>query len=178
MAYRKPATDGSSLIHIPIKRSWFGISKFGTSRRTNFSGSRDASNIPEWASNQELTRQSSTVIERLSYIDPGENAWNAKRLPRDRLKFLVPRISSVTFIANYTRINQLIQLRGSGGGGTHMYEWEAKPQSVPLSPVTLNGCARVSEQSETYSQQLTQFKESLLSEIRQRLALERRAGIV
>ena len=43
--------------------------------------------IPKDASNNELTRQSATVIERLKHIRPGENAWTAD-LP-DELKLNV-----------------------------------------------------------------------------------------
>ena len=81
------------------------------------------SNIPEWASNQELTRQSSTVIERLSYIDPGENAWNAKRLP-ERLKLNVPRTQLSHIYRKLHPDQPAYTVTGSGGGGTHMYHWE------------------------------------------------------
>ncbi len=76
--------------------------------------------IPPEAANNELTRQSETVIERLKYIKPGENAFTAD-LP-DELK-----------IKTRTRISQIYKrldpnkpsytITGSGGGGTHVYHW-------------------------------------------------------
>ena len=53
--------------------------------------SREAlAGIASNANHHVRTKQSKTVIERLSYIGPGENVWNAKRLP-EHLKLNVPR---------------------------------------------------------------------------------------
>ena len=81
------------------------------------------SNIPAWASNQERTKQSKTVIERLSYIDPGENVWNAKRLP-DHLKLNVPRTQLSHIYKKLDPTQPAYTVTGSGGGGTHMYHWD------------------------------------------------------
>lgn len=80
------------------------------------------SNIPDWASNQERTKQSKTVIERLSYIDPGENVWNAKRLP-GHLKLNVPRTQLSHIYKKLDPNLPAYTVTGSGGGGTHMYHW-------------------------------------------------------
>lgn len=80
------------------------------------------SNIPGWASNQERTKQSQTVIERLSYIDPGENVWNAKRLP-EHLKLNVPRTQLSHIYKKLDPNLPSYTVTGSGGGGTHMYHW-------------------------------------------------------
>lgn len=79
--------------------------------------------IPSWASNQERTKQSKTVIERLSFIDPGENVWNAKRLP-DHLKLNVPRTQLSQIYKKLDPNKPSYTVTGSGGGGTHMYHWE------------------------------------------------------
>lgn len=79
-------------------------------------------NIPEWASNQEKTKQSTQVEERLSFIDPGENVWNAKRLP-DRLKLNVPRTQLSHIYKKLDPTKPAYTVTGSGGGGTHMYHW-------------------------------------------------------
>jgi len=79
-------------------------------------------NIPSWAKNQEATKQSRTVVERLSYIDPGENVWNAKRLP-DRLKLNVPRAQLSHIYKKLDPNRPSYTVTGSGGGGTHMYHW-------------------------------------------------------
>lgn len=80
-------------------------------------------NIPEWAKNQEPTRQSSRVVERLSFIKPGENVWNAEGLPA-RLRLNVSR-AQLSHI--YKRLDPNLPaytVTGSGGGGTHMYHWK------------------------------------------------------
>jgi len=78
-------------------------------------------NIPGWASNQERTKQSDQVVDRLNHILPGQNAFNAA-LP-DRLKLNVKgaKISQI-----YKRLDPnrpAYTVTGSGGGGTHIYHW-------------------------------------------------------
>ncbi len=78
--------------------------------------------IAEDAFNNELTKQSAIVIERLSYIEPGQNAFNAN-LP-DALKLNVKgaKISQI-----YKRLDPdkpAYTVTGSGGGGTHIYHYE------------------------------------------------------
>lgn len=82
-------------------------------------------NIPATAANQEQTRQSRDVAERLSLIREGENVWQAEErggLP-DRLKLNVKgaRLSQI-----YRRLDSskpAYTVTGSGGGGTHIYHW-------------------------------------------------------
>jgi DNA (cytosine-5)-methyltransferase 1 len=62
------------------------------------------------------------VVERLSYIDPGENCWNAKRLP-DHLKLNVPRTQLSHIYKKLDPEKPSYTVTGSGGGGTHMYHW-------------------------------------------------------
>lgn len=78
--------------------------------------------IPENAFNNDKTKQSSIVVERLKYIKPGENAWTAD-LP-DHLKLNVEnaRLSNI-----YRRMDPdrpAFTITGSGGGGTHGYHWK------------------------------------------------------
>lgn len=74
------------------------------------------------APNNERTRQSSTVMKRLGYIKPGENAFTAD-LPDDlKLNIKGARISQI-----YKRLDPdkpSYTVTGSGGGGTHIYHWE------------------------------------------------------
>lgn len=77
--------------------------------------------IPKNAQNNEITKQSEKVVERLKYIKPGENAFTAN-LP-DELKLNVhgAKISQI-----YKRLNPIkpaYTVTGSGGGGTHIYHW-------------------------------------------------------
>ena len=73
-------------------------------------------------SNQELTRQSSVVVERLSYIKPGQNVWNATMPDHLRLNVKGARLSQI-----YRRLHPdkpSYTITGSGGGGTHGYHYE------------------------------------------------------
>ncbi len=71
--------------------------------------------------NHDFTKQSLTVVERLKYIKPGENAFNAK-LP----KHLQLNIKGAKLSMIYKRLNPnkpSYTVTGSGGGGTHIYHW-------------------------------------------------------
>lgn len=74
------------------------------------------------ASNNEFTRQSTDVIERLKFIKPGENAFTATLPQRLQLKIKGAKISQI-----YKRLDPnkpAYTITGSGGGGTHVYHWE------------------------------------------------------
>jgi len=77
--------------------------------------------IPRDAANNELTKQSATVIRRLQHIRAGENAFNAD-LPDDlKLNVTGAKISQI-----YKRLDPArpaYTVTGSGGGGTHIYHW-------------------------------------------------------
>jgi DNA (cytosine-5)-methyltransferase 1 len=78
--------------------------------------------IPSDATNNELTNQSKTVIERLKCIKPGENAFNAT-LP----KHLLLNVKGAKISQIYKRLDPTkpsYTVTGSGGGGTHVYHWE------------------------------------------------------
>lgn len=82
-------------------------------------------NIPASAANQEVTRQTQTVVDRLALIPEGWNVWQAEEaghLP-DHLKLNVKgaRLSQI-----YRRLDSkkpAYTITGSGGGGTHVYHW-------------------------------------------------------
>lgn len=77
--------------------------------------------IPEDAPNHEFTRMSDTVVERLSYIKPGENVFNAEMPSKLRLNVKGARMSQI-----YRRLDPTkpaYTITGSGGGGTHVYHW-------------------------------------------------------
>lgn len=78
--------------------------------------------IPQNAFNNELTRQSAVVTERLKYIKPGENAFNADLPEELRLNIKGAKISQI-----YKRLDPnkpAYTVTGSGGGGTHIYHYE------------------------------------------------------
>jgi DNA (cytosine-5)-methyltransferase 1 len=78
--------------------------------------------IKENSPNNEITKQSKTVIERLKYIQPGQNAWS-ELIPNNlRLNVKGARLSNI-----YKRLDPnkpAYTVTGSGGGGTHMYHWK------------------------------------------------------
>jgi len=78
--------------------------------------------IPTDAANNELTKQSETVVERLKHINPGENAFTAKLPDELKLNVTGAKISQI-----YKRLDPnkpAYTVTGSGGGGTHIYHWE------------------------------------------------------
>lgn len=79
-------------------------------------------NIPKDAPNNELTKQSETVVQRLKHIKPGENAFTADLPPELRLNVSGAKISQI-----YKRLEPdkpAYTVTGSGGGGTHIYHWD------------------------------------------------------
>lgn len=83
--------------------------------------------IPHDATNNEPTKQSETVIERLNYILPGQNAFNADMPERLRLNVKGAKISQI-----YKRLDPAkpsYTVTGSGGGGTHIYHY-AEPRAL------------------------------------------------
>lgn len=78
--------------------------------------------IPKDAPNQELTKQAKQVVERLQYIQAGENVFNANLPEHLKLKINGAKISQI-----YKRLDPnrpAYTVTGSGGGGTHMYHWK------------------------------------------------------
>lgn len=83
-------------------------------------------NIPDDAPNHEIRKLSKEVIKRLSYIQPGENVWQAE----ERLKDKFPEELK---IRTKTKISQIYRkldpekpaytVTAAGGGGTFMYHW-------------------------------------------------------
>lgn len=80
--------------------------------------------IPEEASNQEQTRHSETVKERLKLIAPGKNAFNSNFGMNVSVKL---NVKGATLSNIYKRLDPdqpAYTVTGSGGGGTQMYHWE------------------------------------------------------
>jgi DNA (cytosine-5)-methyltransferase 1 len=74
------------------------------------------------APNNELTKQSQQVVERLQFIKPGENAFTAVLPEKLRLNVKGAKISQI-----YKRLDPdkpAYTVTGSGGGGTHIYHWK------------------------------------------------------
>lgn len=111
--------------------------------------------IPADAPNNEATRQSATVVERLRHIRPGENAFTADLPPELQLNIKGARISQI-----YKRLDPekpSYTVTGSGGGGTHIYHWE-EPRAL-----TNRERARLQTFPDTYEFQGT--KESVRKQI-------------
>lgn len=83
--------------------------------------------IPANAANQEYTNHQGKVIEMLSHIPPGENAWYEGLPEHLRLNVKKTKISQI-----YKRLHPdkpAYTVTGSGGGGTHMYHY-ATPRAL------------------------------------------------
>lgn len=83
--------------------------------------------IPNDATNNEKTKQSRTVIERLKHTRQGENAFTADLPEELRLHVKGAKLSQI-----YKRLEEdrpAYTLTGSGGGGTHMYHW-SEPRAL------------------------------------------------
>ena len=78
--------------------------------------------ISKNATNNELTKQSPTVIERLKYIKPGQNAFTADIPEHLQLNVKGARISQIYRRLDPTKPSYTVT--GSGGGGTHVYHWK------------------------------------------------------
>ncbi len=77
--------------------------------------------ISKFAANNEFTKQSKQVVERLKYIKPGENAFTANIPPELQLNVKGAKISQI-----YKRLDPnkpAYTVTGSGGGGTHIYHY-------------------------------------------------------
>lgn len=77
--------------------------------------------IPENAANNKHTYMHPRVVERLKYIKPGQNAFNA-----DIPEYLKLHVKGATLSQIYKRLDPFkpsYTVTGSGGGGTHMYHW-------------------------------------------------------
>lgn len=111
--------------------------------------------IPSTAANNELTKQSASVVERLRHIKPGENAFTADIPEHLRLNLK----SGATISQIYKRLKPdkpSYTVTGSGGGGTHVYHWDepraltnrerARLQSFPDSYVFSGGKESVRKQ--------------------------------
>lgn len=83
--------------------------------------------IPSDAPNNELTKQSARVVERLSYIKPGQNAFTADLPEHLKLNVKGAKISQI-----YKRLvpdKPSYTVTGSGGGGTHIYHY-SEPRAL------------------------------------------------
>lgn len=83
--------------------------------------------ILESAFNNEKTKQSPKVIERLEHIKPGHNAFNSNLPDSLKLNIKGAKISQI-----YKRLDPdkpSYTVTGSGGGGTHMYHW-SEPRAL------------------------------------------------
>ncbi len=83
--------------------------------------------IPSTATNNEETKQSAVVIERLKHIKPGQNAFTANLPEELRLNVRGAKISQI-----YKRLDPnkpAYTVTGSGGGGTHIYHY-AEPRAL------------------------------------------------
>lgn len=78
--------------------------------------------IPKDATNNEPMKQSKIVVERLTYIKPGQNIWQTELPPHLQLNVKGAKMSQI-----YRRLDPnkpSYTMTGSGGGGTHGYHYD------------------------------------------------------
>jgi len=83
--------------------------------------------IAKDAPNNEITKQSNIVVERLKHIPPGQNAWY-EGIP----KHLQMNVKGAKMSQIYKRLDPdkpSYTITGSGGGGTHVYHW-SEPRAL------------------------------------------------
>ena len=103
----------------------FKVPKPLTPEPENYKTAKEALESPiinENAFNNELTRQSTTVIERLKNIKPGKNVWNSDLPESLQLNVKGAKLSQI-----YRRLDPnkpSYTITGSGGGGTHGYHYK------------------------------------------------------
>lgn len=93
-----------------------------TSKGNPVTASQALRGIPANAPNSELTKQSATVVERLTHILPGDNIWQTDLPKHLRLNVQGAKLSQI-----YKRLHPhkpSYTITGSGGGGTHGYHWK------------------------------------------------------
>ncbi|MFJ6549249.1 DNA cytosine methyltransferase [Microbacterium sp. NPDC091676] len=76
------------------------------------------------APNHEYTRQSQDVVDRLSYLLPGENAFSPRALEIMPKRLQIK--TRTTISTTYKRLEAAkpaYTVTGGGGGGSHMYHW-------------------------------------------------------
>ncbi len=90
--------------------------------KNNYVTSKEAiSNIPSWASNNEIPAHNKSVIEKLKYIPEGKNIW-CDEVPKElKIKTKV-QLSQIYRRLDSTKPSYTIT--ASGGGGTHGYHWK------------------------------------------------------
>ena len=93
----------------------------------DISARKALSNIPPDAKNNEIRKLNARVKERLSYIKPGENVWNADMPDELRIKTKT-KISQI-----YRKLDPekpSYTVTAAGGGGTYMYHWSNEQREL------------------------------------------------
>ncbi|HBZ58021.1 MAG TPA: DNA (cytosine-5-)-methyltransferase [Sutterella sp.] len=116
---RKDFTEKGIVFRVPSPEPY---AECDVSARTALSG------IPSGAPNSEVRQLQEKVRQRLSYIKPGQNVWQAENMP-EHLK-----------IKTRTRISQIYRkldpdkpsytVTAAGGGGTFMYHWSDEQREL------------------------------------------------
>lgn len=95
--------------------------------KTKISAKSALEDIPKFATHNERTKQSATVIERLKHLKAGQNAWHPDLPKHLQLNVKGARLSNI-----YKKLlpdEPAYTVTGSGGGGTHMYHW-SEPRAL------------------------------------------------
>lgn len=104
----------------------FRVPKPAVFSAEDISSFKALSNIDENAPNNEIRKLNSKVLRRLSFINPGENVWQAEERLGDEFPEEL-RIRTKTKISQiYRKLDPnkpAYTVTAAGGGGTFMYHW-------------------------------------------------------
>lgn len=92
------------------------------------SAGKALADIPVNAPNNEVQKLQDKVRRRLSYIKPGQNIWQADRLPPELMIKTKTKISQI-----YRKLDPekpSYTVTAAGGGGTFMYHWSDEQREL------------------------------------------------
>lgn len=115
---RKDLDEQGIKFHVPSPEPY---------KNADISAGTALANIPKDAKNNEIRKLNARVRERLSYIKPGENVWNAEMPDELRIKTKT-KISQI-----YRKLDPMkpsYTVTAAGGGGTFMYHWSDEQREL------------------------------------------------
>ena len=115
---RKDLSDKGIVFRVPSPEPYKNI---------DITAGKALSNIPQNAPNNEVRKLQDKVKERLSYIKPGQNVWQAD-IPEELKIKTKTRISQI-----YRKLDPdkpSYTVTAAGGGGTYMYHWSDEQREL------------------------------------------------
>lgn len=106
----------------------FSIPSTEPYKNCDITAGKALANIPKNAPNNEIRSLQEKIKLRLSYIEPGQNLWQAKNLPPELMIKTKTKISQIYRKLDPTKPSYTVT--ASGGGGTFMYHWSDEQREL------------------------------------------------